>query len=87
LSLWRDDRCVETFHLTPVEAGRLVRFLVSGLAEAVPEPRALRSVAPLPSPPEQPLCRSNTPTLPETVTRIRCQLAEVMDRAAARVRP
>jgi hypothetical protein len=33
VSLWRDDRCVETFHLTPAAAARLVSFLVGGLAE------------------------------------------------------
>jgi len=38
LSLWRRDVCVETFHLTPAEASRLIGFLVEGLAQAVPEP-------------------------------------------------
>lgn len=38
LSLWSGDRCVQTFHLTPVEAGRLVAFLANGLAESVPAP-------------------------------------------------
>jgi hypothetical protein len=33
LSLWRADRCVETFHLTPTDASRLVTFIVNGLAE------------------------------------------------------
>lgn len=36
LSLWRDSVCVETFHLIPTEAGRLVSFLVGGLSSAVP---------------------------------------------------
>ncbi|HWK90612.1 MAG TPA: amino acid permease, partial [Longimicrobium sp.] len=31
LSLWSDDRCVQTFHLTPAEAGRLVGFLAGVL--------------------------------------------------------
>lgn len=35
LSLWRQDVCVETFHLTPADAAQLVSFLVTGLAEAV----------------------------------------------------
>ncbi len=35
LSLWRNESCVETFHLTPSEAGRLVGFLANGLGEAV----------------------------------------------------
>lgn len=34
LSLWRDDRCVETFWLSVADAGRLASFLVTGLAEA-----------------------------------------------------
>lgn len=33
LSLWRDDTCVETFHLTPADASRLVAFLTEGLAD------------------------------------------------------
>jgi hypothetical protein len=33
LSLWRDDTCVETFHLTPADAARLVGFLTGGLAD------------------------------------------------------
>ena len=37
LSLWSDGRCVQTFHMTPVEAGRFVGFLASVLADAVPE--------------------------------------------------
>ncbi len=35
VSVWRDDRCIETFHLTPHEAARLVNFLVEGLAGVV----------------------------------------------------
>lgn len=38
LSLWRHGRCVETFHLTPQQAGELVAFIASSLAEAVPPP-------------------------------------------------
>ena len=34
LSLWSDDHCVQTFHLTPAEAGRLVGFLAGVLAGA-----------------------------------------------------
>jgi hypothetical protein len=33
LSLWRDDRCVETFWLSIPDAGRLASFLVTGLAD------------------------------------------------------
>ena len=34
LSLWREDTCVETFHLRPADAAEVVAFLVRGLAEA-----------------------------------------------------
>jgi hypothetical protein len=34
LSLWRDDTCVETFHLRPSDAAELVAFLTRGLADA-----------------------------------------------------
>ena len=34
LSVWREDRCVETFWLSIADAGRLATFLVAGLADA-----------------------------------------------------
>jgi len=34
LSVWREDRCVETFWLSMADAGRLATFLVEGLADA-----------------------------------------------------
>lgn len=34
LSLWRDDRCVETFWLPMSQVSALVGFLVEGLGEA-----------------------------------------------------
>ena len=34
LSVWREDRCVETFWLSMADAGRLATFLVTGLADA-----------------------------------------------------
>ncbi len=51
LSLWRGDRCVETFHLTPAEAAQLVSFIVSGLADAAPvaDRVTLQAVAPISS--------------------------------------
>src|SRR4051794_20833211 len=49
LSLWRQDRCVETFHLTPSEAARLVGFIATGLADAVPAPAPHLTVAPTPT--------------------------------------
>ena len=48
VSLWRDDRCVETFHLSPEEVARLTSFFATCLAEVVAAPVAphLRSVDP-----------------------------------------
>ncbi|HSJ83461.1 MAG TPA: hypothetical protein VLA91_06555 [Acidimicrobiia bacterium] len=37
ISLWRDDTCVATSHLTPGEAGRLASFITGGLAEIATE--------------------------------------------------
>lgn len=42
VSLWRDDRCVETFHLTPQAASDLVAFVVRALASSVPGPAPSR---------------------------------------------
>lgn len=50
LSLWRQDVCVETFHLTPGDAAKLVSFLVTGMAEAIEAPAAEPPVA-VPAPP------------------------------------
>ncbi len=33
LSVWREDRCVETFWLSLADAGRLASFLVTGLTD------------------------------------------------------
>ncbi len=40
LSIWRGDRCSDTFHLVPADAARLVAFLVNGLAEVASVPVA-----------------------------------------------
>lgn len=34
VSVWRDDVCTETFHLSVTDAARLVGFLADGLGEA-----------------------------------------------------
>ena len=34
VSLWRDDVCVETFHLAPNDAARLAAFIADGLFQA-----------------------------------------------------
>ena len=52
LSLWRQDTCVETFHLTPSDAAQLVSFLVTGMAEVVEQPApgaTIEAVPPAPS--------------------------------------
>lgn len=33
LSIWRGDRCTETFHLSVTDAAALIAFLADGLAE------------------------------------------------------
>ena len=77
LSLWREDRCVETFRLPVREAATLVAFLVDGLADAASEPAVPRlTVAPDPTPVER-----------GALLKVRRELADVLGRAAARVRP
>jgi hypothetical protein len=34
VSVWRENRCTETFWLSLADAGRLASFLVTGLADA-----------------------------------------------------
>jgi len=77
LSLWSDDHCVQTFHLTPAEAGRLVGFLAGVLAGAVPEP----------APPRRPALAS-VPEVPATsrIGSLRRDVAELLDTAARRLR-
>ncbi len=40
LSIWRDDRCFDTFHLAPADAAQLIGFLVNGLADVATVPAA-----------------------------------------------
>lgn len=47
LSIWRGDRCVETFRLTHSDAGRLIGFLGAGLADAVTTTWRTRSDEPV----------------------------------------
>lgn len=80
LSLWSDDRCVQTFHLTPVEAGRLVGFLAGVLAGAV--------AAPSPQPPPRPVIAAvPEPAAAGRLDVLRADLAGALDRAARRLRP
>jgi hypothetical protein len=73
LSLWRHDRCVETFRLTPAEASRLIGFLVEGLARAVPEP-------------EPPALTLATPPAPAPANRYRRRLADALERTATKLK-
>ena len=43
LSLWRENLCVATSHLTPKEAGRLAALITSGLADLAEDERHLRT--------------------------------------------
>lgn len=82
VSLWRDDRCVETFHLTPKAASELVAFLVSGLAASVPSPTrpSLRVV-----PPARPR-RLSPRSLRRVVTELKIGLAKDLDALAGWLR-
>jgi hypothetical protein len=90
LSLWRDDVCVETFHLTPAAAAELVSFLATGLAEATAVASAARLIAL-----EDQRTREATPSpvarvagqVRTTSRSIRSWLAGVLGSAAEKVRP
>ena len=85
LSLWRGDRCIETFHLTRVQAGQLVGFLVSGLADSVAEPQQAQ-LAVVPDSDEGAATSRLASGATNAVDQSRRQLADVLDRAAARLR-
>ena len=80
VSLWSGDRCVQTFRLTPVEAGRLIGYLAGVLAEAVPAPRA--HLAAVPELPEDHEVVGRT----DRLAVVRRQAAVALDRAARRLR-
>jgi hypothetical protein len=79
VSLWSGNTCVQTFRLTPVEAGRLVSYLAGVLAEAVPAPASRPGLAAVPDLPEEPAT--------DRMTTLRRQVAVALDRAARRPRP
>ena len=86
LSLWRDDTCVETFHLTPAEASRLVTFLVSGMADVATSASLAGpplAAVPTPLPRRMPLREQ----LAGEVARARTQVADLLERAGRRLRP
>lgn len=79
VSLWSGDRCVQTFRLTPVEAGRLVGYLAGVLADAVPAPARRPPLTAVPAlPDEHPRDRMGA---------VRRQVAAALDLAARRLRP
>ncbi|MDQ3896426.1 MAG: hypothetical protein M3326_04080 [Actinomycetota bacterium] len=84
VSLWSGDRCVQTFHLTPVEAGRLVGFLAGVLAEAVPGPARPHGTPAVSVPPGDDTAAS---PWSDRLGRVRRDVAEALDRAARRLRP
>lgn len=43
VSLWRDDTCVGTSHMTPQEAGRLAMLITGGLADLATGSHASRT--------------------------------------------
>lgn len=82
LSLWRDDRCVETFHLTPEAASDLVTFVMRALASAIPAPShpPLRVVTQDPE-------ATVTPPGRGLASRIRERFADELTELARRIRP
>ena len=74
LSLWNNDVCAQTFHLTPAEASRLVGFLVDGLTRAVPAPEPAPPALGLAAPPA------------EAPAGYRQRLADVLEHAATQLR-
>ena len=85
MSLWREDRCVETFRLTPSEAARLVGFLADSLASGVPAPEGpqLRCVG---DPPARARRSRIGPALARTSRDVRAGVARGLEELARRVR-
>jgi len=80
LSLWKVDRCVETFHLTPQTAGDLMAFIMRALASSVPGP----------SHPSLRIVGQDDPTTPSEsrpVARARERVAAGLSSIAERIRP
>ncbi len=80
VSLWSGNRCVQTFRLTPVEAGRLVGYLAGVLAEAVPTPSGPARLTAVPG-------LRDDHHRPDRLSTVRRQVAVALDRAARRLRP
>ena len=76
LSLWRDDVCVETFHLSAPQMGELIGFLGTSLGASQPAPPKLRVVQP-----------TDVEASVGAWDRARSSAAHALDIIAARVRP
>lgn len=85
LSLWRDRRCVETFHLSPVDAARLVSFLAESLASVAPEPDRL-PLRTVPIDAQVPYTGASRSRLDEVVSDARRRGAVALEELARRLR-
>lgn len=81
ISLWRDGRVVETFHLKPEAAADLTSFFMRAFAGSVPAPRSQLRLVPTTS--------TSTPrsSARRLLTRTRSWLAESLQDVAQRLRP
>lgn len=87
MSLWRDNRCVETFHLAPSAAAELVSFLVNGLTDAA-SVAPLAHVHTLTGTQSKPSIADRAHAiLVSTSERVRSRAARALDHAASAVRP
>lgn len=84
VSLWSENRCVQTFHLTPVEAGRLIGFLAQVLGDAVGDPSRPPAVAAVPEPGRD---AGDPHRWSDRLGALRREVAATLDRAARRLRP
>jgi hypothetical protein len=82
VSLWTGNRCVQTFHLAPVEAGRLVGFLAQVLGEAVAEPSRPSALAAVPDTPQG----ADEARRSDRLGAFRREVAGSLERAARRLR-
>lgn len=80
ISLWRDGRVVETFHLTPEAASDLLSFVTRALVSSVPAPSSHLRVVPSS---DSPRPRPSDWRVP---ARIRERLADSLESAAQRLR-
>ena len=88
LSLWRQGRCVETFHLTPAAAAELIGFLAKGLADATTVATMARLAAIDAARRPEPSAADRVVNRTRTVSRsVRTRAARALGRAADRIDP